>query len=270
MSPELNATLVQHIEVSPGLAIMRVIPDGWDASEFQPGQFGVLGLPGSSIRCVTSEPDEEPVAPDRLLKRAYSIASSSVMREFLEFYVVLVPSGALTPRLFALVPGDRLWLSPKFSGMFTLQEVPEDKHIVLVSTGTGLAPYMSMLRTTLVCGGPRRMAVLHGARHSWDLGYRSELMTLKRMCSNFSYLPIVSRPDDESGRWTGESGYVQDLWIQGALERAWGFRPSPADTHVFLCGNPSMVDVMQSALTGQGFLLHSKQQPGQIHVETYW
>ncbi|MFA7330611.1 MAG: ferredoxin--NADP reductase [Candidatus Delongbacteria bacterium] len=270
MAVELNATLAQHIEVSPGLAILRVVPDGWEPAEFQPGQFGVLALPGSAIRCVTSEPDEEPVEPERLIKRAYSIASSSVMREFLEFYVVLVPSGALTPRLFALNRGDRLWLSPKFSGMFTLAEVPADQHIVLVSTGTGLAPYMSMLRSTLVCGGTRRMAVLHGARHSWDLGYRSELMTLKRMCSNFTYLPIVSRPGDESSRWAGESGYVQDLWTRGTLAESWGFEPTPADTHVFLCGNPAMVETLLLTLTAEGFTRHTKQQPGQIHVETYW
>ncbi len=270
MAVELNATLAQHIEVSPGLAILRVVPDGWDPAEFQPGQFGVLALPGGAIRCVTSEPDEEPVEPGRLIKRAYSIASSSVMREFLEFYVVLVPSGALTPRLFALNRGDHLWLSPKFSGMFTLAEVPADQHIVLVSTGTGLAPYMSMLRSTLVCGGTRRMAVLHGARHSWDLGYRSELMTLKRMCSNFTYLPIVSRPGDESSRWAGESGYVQDLWIRGTLAEIWGFEPTPADTHIFLCGNPAMVETLLLTLAAEGFTRHTKQQPGQIHVETYW
>ncbi len=177
MANDLNAIVVQNIEVSPGLEILRVVPDGWEFPDFTPGQFAVLGLPGSAPRCRVCDPEDEVRDPQKLIKRAYSIASSSVTKEFLELYIVLVPSGSLTPRLFNLTAGDHVWLSPKFSGLFTLEDVPEDKHIVLVSTGTGLAPYMSMLRTQLVCGGPRRSAVLHGARHSWDLGYRSELMT---------------------------------------------------------------------------------------------
>ena len=187
-----------------------------------------------------------------------------------EFYIVLVPSGVLTPRLFALPPGDRVWLGPKISGLFTLADVPENKHIILVSTGTGLAPYMSMLRTQLPCGDQRRFAVLHGARHSWDLGYRSELMTLQRMCSNFTYVPTISRLHEEVASWSGQTGYVQDLWKRMPLENDWGFRPSPKDTHVMVCGNPDMIEDMVHILESQGFKEHKKSSPGQIHVERYW
>lgn len=270
MANDLNAIVVQNIEVSPGLEILRVVPDGWEFPDFTPGQFAVLGLPGSAPRCRVCDPEDEVRDPQKLIKRAYSIASSSVTKEFLELYIVLVPSGALTPRLFNLAAGDHVWLSPKFSGLFTLEDVPEDKHIVLVSTGTGLAPYMSMLRTQLVCGGPRRSAVLHGARHSWDLGYRSELMTLRRICSNFTYVPVISRPNEEVATWGGETGYIQDLWKRMPLERSWGFHPSPDDTHIFVCGNPGMIEDMVEILEGDGFKEHKKNAPGQIHVERYW
>ena len=266
----LNATVSQRIEISPGLAILRVVPDGWEFNDFKPGQFTVLGLPGKAPRCDVCDPDENGRDPDRLIKRAYSIASSSVASEFLEFYLALVRSGALTPRLFALSPGDRLWVSPKNRGLFTLDEVPEDKNVVLISTGTGLAPYMSMLRTRLACDSERRFAVLHGARHSWDLGYRSELMTLDRLCDNFTYAATVSRPDEEGGLWRGPVGYVQDLWTSRWLEETAGFTPSPEHTRVFLCGNPSMILDMVAVLERDGFKEHKKSKPGQIHTERYW
>ena len=235
MANDPNAIVIQNIEISPGLAVLRVVPDGWDLPEFTPGQFAVLGLPGRAPRCRVCDSEDDPRDPDKLIKRAYSIASSSVSTEYIEFYIVLVPSGSLTPRLFSLTNGDRLWLSAKISGLFTLDDAPDDKHIILISTGTGLAPYMSMLRTQLTCGAQRRYAVLHGARHSWDLGYRGELMTLRRLCSNFAYAPIISRPDEESATWGGEAGYIQDLWNRGqasasALQQLKGTREQVQET----------------------------------------
>jgi ferredoxin--NADP+ reductase len=268
-APELNAILTRREEVAPGLAIFRVAPDGWALPEFTPGQFAVVGLPARARRVSFSDPDEEPGDPDRMIRRAYSIASSSRAREYVELYANLVRSGELTPRLFALRPGDRLWLGRKLTGMFTLREVPADRHLALVATGTGLAPYMSMLRTELECGGPRRTAVLHGARHSWDLGYSGELYTMERECPSFTYLPAVSRPEAERVPWSGATGRVQGLW-EDALPRAWGLVPTPADTHVLLCGNPAMIDDMIARLATRGFRVDAPGAPGEVHVERYW
>ncbi len=268
--PEANARVRGRTEVAPGLIPLRVAPEGWPLPEFSPGQFAVLGLPPWSPRCDFAEPEDSPPASDRLVRRAYSIASSSRAREYLEFYVTLVRSGTFTPRLFALSEGDRLWLSPRITGMFTLRQVPQGADLVLVATGTGLAPYMSMLRSGLAEQPGRRIAVIHGARHSWDLGYRSELVALERAWMRFSYFPVVSRPEEEDPPWTAHRGYVQDLWTSDAVERAWGRTPSPADTHVFLCGNPFMVDVMAELLRSSGYREHTHRSPGEIHVERYW
>jgi ferredoxin/flavodoxin---NADP+ reductase len=268
---ELNAVVTGRIEAAPGLLILRVAPDGWELPPFVAGQFAVLGLPASAPRVALSDPEEPDGAdPDRIIRRAYSITSASVERSHLELYLNLVRSGELTPRLFALETGDPLWLGRKISGMFTLREVPPDQHVVLVATGTGLAPYLSMLRSELACGGPRRFAVLAGARHSWDLGYSAELYTMQRLCPNFTYLPTVSRPDAEPAPWGGHVGYVQRLWTNGALDRAWGFHPTPADTHVFLCGNPGMIDSLTAVLEGERFRQHAPRAPGELHVERYW
>jgi ferredoxin--NADP+ reductase len=266
----LNAIVSHKIEVAPGLIVLRVVPDGWQLPTFTPGQFAVLGLLPEAARCADSDPDEGDSKPARLIRRAYSIASSSVSREYLEFYINLVHSGLLTPRLFALAPGDRVWLGPKVAGTFTLEQAPADTRVALVATGTGLAPYMSMLRTELPDVGDRRFAVLLGARHSWDLGYHSELVTMERLCPGFHYFPTVSRPDEEVVPWTGHTGYVGDLWTNRVLDEVWGVRATPDNTRVFLCGNPDMIEDMIELLAEEGFREHSREQPGEVYAERYW
>jgi ferredoxin--NADP+ reductase len=140
----------------------------------------------------------------------------------------------------------------------------------MVATGTGLAPYMSMIRTELACGDGRRFAVIHGARHSWDLGYSSELVTMQRLCYNFSYLPVISRPAEEPVEWGGRTGYVQDLWYNGLFESGLGFKPDPSNTHVFLCGHPAMIEGMLKILVAIGFTEHTKKISGEVHLERYW
>jgi len=268
--PVPNARVAQRVDVASGLMILRIQPDGWSLPPFKAGQYTVIGLPGSAPRTPLSDPDETPQDPAKLIRRAYSIASSSVDGEYLEFYVTLVRSGALTPRLFALNPGDPLFLSPKMVGMFTLDRVPPGQRVVLIATGTGLAPYMSMLRTHLadICDG--RVAVIHGARHSWDLGYRAELQTMKRLCPYFTYTPILSSPQEEPVPWKGYSGYINDFWKSPELPSALGFGPDAGNTHIFLCGNPFMIEGMVAVLTETGFVEQTHKQPGNIHLERYW
>jgi ferredoxin--NADP+ reductase len=270
MPGELNAILTERRDIAPGLAVFHVQPDGWDVREFKSGQYVVLGLPGSAPRCAKSDPEEVPPPPDKMIRRAYSIASSSIERHFLEFYVVLVESGALTPRLFALQPGDRLWLGQKVTGTFTLDRVPEDQHVVLVATGTGLAPYVSMLRSRLLHTRASQVAVLHGARHSWDLGYCEELAMVERDYANFTYIPSITRPELEETPWQGEVGRMQEIWLRDLLSQRWGFSAAPEHTHVLLCGNPAMIDTMVEILGGQGYREHTKKSPGNIHYERYW
>ncbi len=265
-----NAIVSQRIEVAPGLIVIRVVPDGWELPEFTPGQFAVLGLPGSASRCQLCDPEEEAPDSEKLIRRAYSIASSSIELQHLEFYITLVRSGALTPRLFALQTGDRVWLGPKITGTFTIDMAPSEKHLALVATGTGLAPYMSMLRTVLAENPERHFVVVLGARHSWDLGYHAELVTMARLSRNFTYLPIISRPREEPVPWQGPTGYVLDLFENKAVEQALGFAPSPDTTGVFLCGNPAMVEGMIELLAADGFQEHTRKEPGQIYVERYW
>jgi ferredoxin/flavodoxin---NADP+ reductase len=270
-SLDYNATIVERAEVAPGLIILRVKPD--DLSfRFQAGQYTVLGLRRSAPQVAEAEPEEPPVRqedPEKLIRRAYSVASSSREDEYVEFYLTLVTSGELTPRLFALRTGDRVFMGPKATGVFTLNRVPEGLHAVLVATGTGLAPYMSMLRTEVMNGGPRRYLVLHGARFSWDLGYRTELTALARQWAHLVYLPAVSRAREDSS-WTGLAGYLQDLILSPLVEERAGFPVDPDHAHDFLCGNPAMIEASKERLAVRGFVPDKGKVVGTLHVEEYW
>lgn len=268
----LNAVVTLRNQVSPWLMIMQVVPDGWELPEYVPGQIVSLGLFGSAPRCAMAEPEKSPIGPEKLIRRAYSIASSPVNRDFLEFYIALVPGGALTPRLFNLNIGDRVSLSQKAVGKFAFDDmqIPQDNNLVLVATSSGLAPFLSMLSTYLRLAPKRRVALIHGVRHSWDLGYRSILMAMQELRSNFTYIPVISRPKEEPAFWKGVTGHVQDAWKSGVIEKAWGVRPAPGNTHIFMCGSPQMSESMLTLLAQEGFKEDTKSEPGQIHVEKYW
>lgn len=264
---EYNATLAERVDINPRLAILRVRPDAAEFS-FTPGQYATLALARSAPRTADSDPEEVPAdTPGKLIKRAYSISSGSRTREFVEFYVALVASGELTPRLFALQAGDRLFISAKGKGLFTLGRVPAEVNLLMVATGTGLAPYVSMLRTHLAERPSQRLAVLHGASYSWDLGYRQDLERMAAHHPNLTYLPVVSRPDGGWGGWTGRL----PAWLDApALEAACGFPLRPDSTHVLLCGNPGMIEDSRTRLATRGFDPGTNQAPGSLHVEKYW
>lgn len=270
MTTKLNAMLADRIDLGSELTIFRVVPNDWQIPDFKPGQFATLGLFGNAPRYPSSLPEKETPPPDKLIRRAYSIASSPLNKDYLEFYLVLVKEGVLTPRLWNLKVGDPLFLGEKITGQFTMDAVPKDQHLVFVATGTGLAPYLSMLHTYLKADQKRKFAVFHGVRVSQDLSYRSELVALGRICPNFSYFPIISRPQLDPIPWKKPTGHVQNLWQLKLVQQNWGFSPTPSNTHFFLCGAPAMIEQMIGLLGQEGFTENKKDIPGQIHVERYW
>jgi ferredoxin--NADP+ reductase len=255
-------------EINHGLLVLQVTPDE-ELPRFTAGQYTVLGLPGSAPRHHAADAEDPPADPDKLIKRAYSIASSSLQGKYFEFFVALVHGGALTPRLFALNQGDRIFLGQRIVGMFTLDDVPQGHHVVLVATGTGLAPYLSMLRSHYRFDTGQRTVVCHGSRVSYDLGYRSELEGLAARYEHFHYLPIIDQPERDPG-WSGDVGFVNRYFEDGTVARLLGHELTPDNTAVFLCGNPLMVDGMLNFLSAKGFRKHSRREPGSIFVEEFW
>lgn len=258
----LNATVVKRINLTGDLVILHVKPDA-GVPDFVPGQYVALGLPGSAPRPDTAPPDKEPHDPDKIIKRAYSLGSSPSQKDYYEVYFALLPDGALTSRLAMIKEGDRIFAAPKVVGHFTASDVPPENNLVFVATGTGLAPYMSMIRTKETWTPGRRITIVHGVRFHRDLGYREELLSLVKREPGFRYFAVVSREDPEADDI--KRGYVQHLFDNGSLEL------DPVRDHVFLCGNPAMVEDMEKLLINRGYSLHTKKNPeGRMHVEKYW
>ncbi len=264
---DLNCIVTNIIQVSPIMKIIRVKAVDWDLPEYKAGQFVALGLFGSAEKCAEATDEFKEQEPDKLVRRAYSIASSST-QDYVEFYITLVHSGSLTPRIFALNIGDKIWMGKKAVGMFTIDEIDPEQNVVLIATGTGVAPYMSMLRSNALTRKGKVM-VIHGASNSWDLGYSSELSLLETMFPNFSYYPTVTMPEKEPVGWRGDTRFIDAIWNDKVVEKQWGFKPEPNNTHVFLCGNPNMTNGMTEILEADGFKEHKKREPGQIHVEKF-
>ena len=264
---DYNATVVSRTDLNPFLTILGVRPD-IATVPFKPGQYTVLGLKAKETRVEGSLPDPKPKDGEQTIQRAYSIASGN-QAGVLEFYLALVNHGELTPRLFALKNGDRVYASTKVTGMFTLDQVVPNKSLLLMATGTGLAPYISMLRSNYDWSQKRKVVVLHGVRHSSDLGYREELETLAKKQSNFIYLPIISQPDKDP-TWKGLKGYLQETLFDGVVTKRTGLKILPENFDAFLCGNPAMIDAAIKKFTEVGFVLAKGKNPGTVHIEEYW
>lgn len=270
-----NAEVVANERLNPALFVLKVRLEGRaeDAGPypFDPGQFVNLGL-------AARRPED--AGKDGLVKRPYSVASGP-SEPLLEIYVRLVEDGALTPGLLALEPGDRLWVDDRFIGRFTLDTLPDDpapsaRDLVLVATGTGLAPYLSMLREyagARRAGAPDarwdRCVVVEGVRLAEDLGYFDELSALAAENDWFTYLPMCSREPRDSG-YTGLHGRVGEALEPAAFEAHTGFALEPARGQIMLCGNPDMIAELEGSLAERGFKKHRPRDPGQVHLEKYW
>jgi len=202
--------------------------------------------------------------PDGRVSRNYSMASAP--GDPLEFFLIEVQGGALTPALFALSPGDPLFVNPRPAGHFTLANVPPAEILWLIATGTGLGPYISMLRTDAAWEYDR-LVLVHAVRQPEHLAYREELTTLSAAHDErLAVVSIVSRAPAEGAL----RGRVTVALQNGALEQAAGARIDPATSHVLLCGNPAMIGEMLALLSERGLKRHRRSDPGHVTSEKYW
>lgn len=264
-----NATVAEMRALTPDLFILKVKPDR-PVEPFVSGQYVLLGLSSNIPRREDSEPEFKEQKPDRLVLRAYSIASAGHETDLLEFYVSVVANGSLTPRLVQIQPGDRLHLGAKIRGLFTLEPIPPAHDtVVMAATGTGMAPYISMLRTHRVRPYPFRFVVIQGAAVGSDLGYLDEMTRNAAELPGVEYIPSITRPhlDDV---WKGDTGRITRYFDSELLGERFGVALDPQKTSVYLCGNPAMIEDVRKVLEPKGYLLHTSKSPGSLHVEEYW
>ena len=202
-----------------------------------------------------------------MIRRSYSILSSPNQKDTIDFYVAYVPEGELTPRLFHLKNGDPIYIGPKITGRFTLEKVPEEKHLLLVSTGTGLTPYISMIRSQLKSNPNRKWIVLHGVREEADLSFDQELRDTQNAFDNLYYFPCVSRSLEKDSFYKGR---VTDFIKSETIIKTSGLELTPENFDVLLCGNPAMIEELTSYFESLGFKKDKGKETGQIHTEEYW
>src|ERR1700752_3527938 len=193
------ARILERRDFSEDLWMIRVDLGG--PFSFKAGQYATLGVDHEGTR----------------IERAYSIVSAPY-EEGLEFFLELVPQGALTPKLYKLQPGDKLLCRKIAKGRFTLDLRSGRTNHLLLATVTGVAPYVSYVRTLYrdwksggsPMPGEHKLFCLQGASHSFEFGYREELKRYASEAPWFQYVPTVSRPWDNT-QWRGEIGRVDDL-----------------------------------------------------------
>lgn len=239
--------LVGRDDFSDDLALFRFRAE--EPIDFTPGQYATIGV--------------HPEGMKRPLLRPYSIASSP-HETMLEFFIELVDEGKLTPRLWRLSEGDRIWMRKKVVGRFVLDE-SRSAH-VMVATVTGVAPYVSIVRAqahALAEGTqttPHKVLILHGASHSWEFGtFYDELTDAASTYDWLTYIPTVSRPWAETD-WDGEVGRVEDV-LRKHMDAAGLTTP---DAAAYTCGHPQMVD------KAQGIARRAGLDEEHIHEEKYW
>jgi ferredoxin/flavodoxin---NADP+ reductase len=243
-----RAQIAKRVDFAPDLWMFR-IRSGGDFS-FVPGQYATLGVETGG---------------GKRLERPYSIASAPSENE-VEFFFELVPEGALTPLLHKLQPGDQLLMRKVPKGRFSLDTQNGKTNHLLISTVTGVAPFVSFVRTFAKewkegrFDGRHKLFLLNGASRPWEFGYLNELNQFDKELPWFKYVPTVSRPWDHED-WPGEIGRADDILRKYADH--WELDAS--NTVAYLCGHPEMIDHSKAILKRRGFT-----DKGAVKEEVYW
>ena len=254
--------LIYRKNLTEDLAIFRFGNiDNSQIDDFKPGQFVNLGL----------KLDEKEIT-----HRAYSMASPPSEKNYYEFYIKHKEHptlGKFTTALFKMKIDDLIFLQhPR--GAFTIEEQKPDgtldtRQMILVSSGTGLAPFMSYILHLKKIGTKKKIILLHGVSFAQELGYRELLEKLsseKNDLWNFTYVPTVSRPSDKlSKNWNGNIGRVESILSgigkhDSKLEQILGEPITPNNSIFYLCGYKNMIDYVSAMLSPMGFVDNRKKR----------
>ncbi len=224
---------------------------------FTPGQFARLGV---------RDHDH-----DTVVWRAYSIASAA-HDEHLEFFSVVVPGGAFTSRLSKLREGDPIYVERKSYGFLTTDRFEAGRDLWMLATGTGLAPFLSILHDFATWEGYDNLVLVQSVRTQSELAYEDLIRGFDRseyyaqLAHKLRYVRIVTR-EPVPGTLRDR---VTKLLASGVLEENVGLKLDHDRSRIMLCGNPEMVEDSRKLLTGRGFRMSRRGDPGHLAVENYW
>lgn len=239
---------------TPTMLSFRTTRD--DAFRFTPGHYARLGLAA----------DDGSIA-----WRPFSMVSAATDHH-LEFLAVLVPGGAFSSALARLRVGDSIQVERASFGFLTVDQLAAGRDLWLLASGTGLGPFVSILRDPSVWRAFERLIVVHSVRRSSELAYRTELAALADEhllvagAARLLYLPVVTR---EQGA-TALASRIPRLIADGRLEEAAGRRLSVLASRLMICGNPELALALRQILGARGFATSRRGIPGQMAFEKYW
>ncbi len=251
MSAWVEGRVIENRHWTPHLFSLRVEAP---RLAFEAGQFVRIGLDIGAER--VARPFSFVNAPDDPVQ---------------EYYGIVVPEGLLSPRLAELRPGDTLWVADNPSGFLVLSEVPDAEVLWLVATGTGLAPFLSILRSEAAWQRFSRVVLVHAARHANELVYGEMLERIAaERGSRFARVSMLSR-EAQAGALVGVlEGRIPAAIADGRLEASAGAPIEAGRAQVLLCGNPDMVRDTIAVLAARGLKKHRRRSPGQITTEAFW
>ncbi len=241
-----RARIAHREDIAPDLWKIRI--DSGGEFRFTAGQYATLGVQ----------------TPQKLVERPYSIVSSPYEKE-IEIFIELVPQGELTPLLYKLPVGSEMTMRKVAKGRFTLDTKSGRTNHLLLCTVTGIAPFVSYVRTLhkdwkeKKFSGEHHLYLVNGASRSWEFGYREEFEEIAREVPWLTYVPTVSRPWEDPS-WKGEVGRVEDL-IRKYTDQ-WGL--TGQNTSVYLCGHPQMIEHGKGIVQRRGFAKEA------VKEEVYW
>ncbi|MCY1544432.1 Flavodoxin/ferredoxin--NADP reductase [compost metagenome] len=192
--------------------------------------------------------------------------------EHLEFFSIVVPGGEFTSELARLEVGDTLLVDKQAFGFLTLDRFSDGRDLWLLATGTGLAPFLSILQDLEVWQRFERIILVYSVRQAAELAYQPLIEDLKNrdylegVAEKLLYIPVVTREEVPGAL----HGRITTLIGNGELERAAGLELTPEHSRVMLCGNPQMIDDTRAVLKKRDMNLSLTRRPGQVAVENYW
>jgi ferredoxin--NADP+ reductase len=225
---------------------------------FVPGQFARLGV---------APPGVDATAPGAIVWRAYSVVSPADAPH-LEFFSIVIPGGAFTPALARQRPGSVVYMERTSYGFLTLERFEPARDLWMLCTGTGLAPFLSILSDLSTWKRYRNLVVVHCVRYPNELAYADTLRTGRQGqgLASLHYVPVVTARETPGCL----PRRIAALLESGALEAEVGLRIDPADSRVLVCGNPDMVSTTRKWLGTRGLAPSRRGNPGQLAVENYW
>ena len=272
-----NKATITFIELlKEDLAIFRLVPDDGKVPDFRAGQFITIGMPN-------------PAEGNKIVRRAYSIASHPENKKFIELVIRWVRKplpGRLTTLLFNAREGDEVgWIKPSGIALDINDKMPDgskdERRIVCIGGGTGLAPFVSFAQHLHDVGDKREIIVLHGASYVDELSYKQILTDLDDESRdrgkdkwNFTYRASISRPQEWFNRsWGGQIGRVETFLRpkdngMSVLEELVGEKVTKDNTMFYVCGWQGTIDGTMDYLKPRGFVTMSdKREDGSFELK---